>query len=85
MHQLPDADHRHHLLERNNFVDLKAAAKYIPDKALNRLSAKPEWSFSISTCFRMTCLDNVTYAPIKVKKIPKEKRSPRRTWIGRNA
>jgi ABC-type polar amino acid transport system ATPase subunit len=63
-------------LNGTTFVDTPegGAAKYIPDKALKSVISETGMVFQHFNLFpHMTCLDNVTYAPIKVKKIPKEK------------
>ncbi|WP_409337013.1 amino acid ABC transporter ATP-binding protein [Eubacterium sp. F2] len=49
-------------------------AKYIPDKELKSVISQTGMVFQHFNLFpHMTCLENVTYAPIKVKKIPKDK------------
>ena len=63
-------------LNGTTFVDTPEGgeAKYIPDKALKSVISETGMVFQHFNLFpHMTCLDNVTYAPIKVKKIPKEK------------
>ncbi|MGN1382169.1 MAG: amino acid ABC transporter ATP-binding protein [Eubacterium sp.] len=63
-------------LNGRTFVDTPegGAAKYIPDKELKSVISQTGMVFQHFNLFpHMTCLENVTYAPIKVKKIPKDK------------
>ncbi|MFC2661686.1 MAG: amino acid ABC transporter ATP-binding protein [Eubacterium sp.] len=63
-------------LNGTTFVDTPegGAAKYIPDKELKSVISQTGMVFQHFNLFpHMTCLENVTYAPIKVKKIPKDK------------
>lgn len=63
-------------LNGTTFVDTPEGgeAKYIPDKELKSVISQTGMVFQHFNLFpHMTCLENVTYAPIKVKKIPKDK------------
>lgn len=47
-------------------------AEYLPDKQLNNIISETGMVFQHFNLFpHMTCLENVTYAPVKVKKVPK--------------
>lgn len=49
-------------------------AKYLPDNLFKEAICETGMVFQHFNLFpHMTCLENITYAPIKVKKIPKEK------------
>lgn len=63
-------------LNGTTFVDTPEGgeAKYISDKELKSVISQTGMVFQHFNLFpHMTCLENVTYAPIKVKKIPKDK------------
>ena len=48
-------------------------AKYLPDKQLRRITRETGMVFQHFNLFpHMTCLRNITYAPIKVKGVPKQ-------------
>lgn len=48
-------------------------AKYLPDKQLRRITRETGMVFQHFNLFpHMTCLKNITYAPIKVKGVPKQ-------------
>lgn len=67
-------------LNGETFVDTSAdgKAQYIPDKDLRRICAETGMVFQHFNLFpHMTCLKNICYAPIKVKKVNKEKAEAR--------
>ena len=48
-------------------------AKYLPDRELRKVTRETGMVFQHFNLFpHMTCLRNITYAPIKVKGVPKE-------------
>ena len=53
--------------------DASGKAKYLPDKQLRKITRETGMVFQHFNLFpHMTCLRNITYAPIKVKGVPKE-------------
>lgn len=67
-------------LNGETFVQTPAGGKaqYIPDKELRRICAETGMVFQHFNLFpHMTCLKNICYAPIKVKKEDKEKAEAR--------
>ncbi|MDD5923133.1 MAG: amino acid ABC transporter ATP-binding protein [Eubacteriales bacterium] len=55
-----------------------ADGKYLPEKQLKRIISQTGMVFQHFNLFpHMTCLKNVTYAPVKVKGVPKEKAEKR--------
>lgn len=67
-------------LNGDTFVDTKAGMKavYLPDKSLKNICAETGMIFQHFNLFpHMTCLENVCYAPVKVKKQKKEEAQAR--------
>ena len=67
-------------LNGETFVDTTedGKAQYIPDKDLRRICAETGMVFQHFNLFpHMTCLKNICYAPIKVKKVDKTKAEAR--------
>lgn len=57
-------------------------AKYLPDNLFKEAICETGMVFQHFNLFpHMTCLENITYAPIKVKKIPKEKAIERGLYL----
>lgn len=53
--------------------DENGKAKYLPDKQLKRITRETGMVFQHFNLFpHMTCIRNITYAPIKVKGVPKD-------------